>query len=155
GAQLFIDERVTVDNGGAHRMRIKRNAVVLAAGEHRLRLEYAQGTGYHGCRLHWWGDGAERAPFPLIKPARSTAASDAKGDYRLRHLPPGRYQVRAHVPAGFAYATNGTAHVGTQVAELGTRNSKLETNQTSGTAFLISHDSRFEGVNIKTGPFKK
>ena len=135
GARLFIDDREVVDNWGLHGISPKQSDTELMAGEHRLRLEYVQAMGDHACRLHWWSQGTERSLFPTVKPARYAAASDEKGEYRFRHLPPARYHFRAQTPGGFVYATNSGA--------------------ASTAVFAVTHDSKFEGVNLKIMPFKK
>jgi signal transduction histidine kinase/DNA-binding response OmpR family regulator/ligand-binding sensor domain-containing protein/protocatechuate 3,4-dioxygenase beta subunit len=156
GARLYIDEKEVVNNGGSHGMSAKEGEVELAAGEHHLRLEFTQGTGHHGCRLHWWGEGAESAPFPTLKALRHVAASNEKGEYRFRHLPPGRYHLRAQVPGGFVYAGLGVPPSGGQAATEPAGADRLKPGlQTNATVFAISHDSKVEGMNFKTAPFKK
>ncbi len=165
GARLYIDGQEVVNNGGSHGMMTKQGEVELAAGEHRLRLEYTQGTGYHGCRLHWTGEGAERSVFPTVEPKRHTTASDEKGEYRFRHLTPRRYHVRAQVPGGFVYAES--PERGLQPASIPDRDTRVTTpdalsaspvKRPEGRApaiFTVTHDSKFEGVNLQTAPFKK
>ncbi len=167
GAFLFLDDRLVVDNGGGHMMVARHAEVELAAGEHRLRLEYSQGAGHHGCRLHWWSEGAEHSAFPAVKPARFTTASDEKGEYRFRHVPAGRYRVRAHVPGGFVYAESVTGNSGATLPltrPSGTLSpSEGERDGVRGPSdgkrtfatFTLAYDSKFEGVNLKTAPFKK
>jgi hypothetical protein len=43
GAQLFIDDRIVIDNGGSHPPLTKEGSVNLAAGLHRMRVPYFQG----------------------------------------------------------------------------------------------------------------
>jgi signal transduction histidine kinase/CheY-like chemotaxis protein/ligand-binding sensor domain-containing protein len=156
GAWLSIDDRAVIDHGGGHGMTAKTNTVTLAAGEHRLRLDHTQGDQSHGCRLHWWGEGAERAPFPTVKLPRYATASDEKGEYRFRHLPPGAYWVRAQVPGGFIYAGDqaGRVHPGRPMVDAGLTNNG-EGRTPRPTAFAVAYGSRFEDVNLKTMPFKK
>jgi putative heme-binding domain-containing protein len=57
GSQLFIDDKLVVDNGGDHALREKRGQVTLPPGDHELRLEFVQGEGEAACRLLWaYGD---------------------------------------------------------------------------------------------------
>ena len=46
GAQLFIDNRLIVDNDGIHEAISKRGEVDLRAGRHRIRVWYFQGMKY-------------------------------------------------------------------------------------------------------------
>ena len=46
GAQLFIDNRLVVDNDGIHAAISKRGEVELRAGRHRIRVWYFQGMKY-------------------------------------------------------------------------------------------------------------
>jgi fibro-slime domain-containing protein len=154
GAVLFIDDRLIVDNGGLHRLRARQAEADLSVGEHRLRLEYVQDSGPYACRLQWWTDGAEHSVFPTLKPIRVSTATDQKGEYRFRHLPPGRYRVRAHVPGGFNYSVG--AEVSRRGSETTTSQSLVtSTAPTNASIFKLAYDSRFAGVDFKTMPFKK
>src|SRR6185503_9999351 len=154
GAVLFIDDRLIVDNGGLHRLRARQAEADLSVGEHRLRLEYVQDSGPYACRLQWWTDGAEHSVFPTLKPIRVSTATDQKGEYRFRHLPPGRYRVRAHVPGGFNYSVG--AEVSRRGSETTTSQSLVtSTAPTNASIFTLAYDSRFAGVDFKTMPFKK
>ena len=42
GSQLFIDDRLVVDNGGPHSRRTRSAEIDLAQGSHRVRLDYVQ-----------------------------------------------------------------------------------------------------------------
>ncbi len=154
--RLFLDGKLV----GASGFGEKSIEAQLTPGEHTIKLEYLNsGQGGARCELSWSAEGTDRSPFPTIKLARHVTASDDKGEYRFRHLTPGRYHVRAQVPGGFVYATNSVAaDVRRLTSELGTQNPKPETNQsllTSAATFTVAHDSKFEGVNLKTAPFKK
>jgi signal transduction histidine kinase/CheY-like chemotaxis protein/ligand-binding sensor domain-containing protein len=127
--RLFIDGRLVAESGFGE----KSVDTELTAGEHDIRIEYINsGSGGARCELAWSSESMSRNAFPLVKPASHTTASDEKGEYRFRHLPPRRYHVRAQVPGGFVYTSNSVAPV-----------------------FAINHDSKFEGVNLKIAPFKK
>jgi signal transduction histidine kinase/CheY-like chemotaxis protein/streptogramin lyase len=149
GARLFVDGELVLDqsNGGWN----ERDAwVSLSGAEHRLEVDFVHRSGWHGCRLEWGGDGLSRELFPRLKAYRQAAITDEKGEYHLRHLPPARYQVRAHVGQGFVFATNRLAAAATLPApELAL------SNVPSGTVFTTEHDSKFEQVDFKLTPFKK
>jgi signal transduction histidine kinase/CheY-like chemotaxis protein/ligand-binding sensor domain-containing protein/protocatechuate 3,4-dioxygenase beta subunit len=130
GSRLFINGQEVIENGGSHPMRVKEGEITLPAGEHHLKLEYFQLDQHHGCRLHWWSEGTQRAPFPSIKPKLATTATDEKGEYRFRHLEPGRYQIRCHLPGQFLLAEEGRI-------------------------FEVAHDTKMENVLLQTPPFKK
>ncbi len=166
-ARLFVDQREVVDNGVSRAMVAKPGEVELAAGTHNLRLEYAQGSGAHGCRLLWRGEGAERSPFPATRPARHATASDDKGQYRFRHLTPRRYQLRVQVPGGFVYAETNAPGSGPPAASISRKAGDPNNPEVPGggaaqgpeghpaATFTITRDSKIEGVNFKIMPFKK
>src|SRR6185503_16437885 len=91
------------------------------------------------------------------KAARYATASDETGEYRFRHLPPGRYRVRAQVPGGLVYAGGEAGRAVPSFPPTGepgaTNNAAVRTARP--TLFAVGYDSKFEGVNLKTMPFKK
>jgi alpha-L-fucosidase len=64
GSRLFIDDKVVVDNDGLHGMETKQGIAPLAAGYHRVRVEYFNATGGMGLRLEWQGPGVAAGPIP-------------------------------------------------------------------------------------------
>lgn len=64
GSQLFIDDKLVVDNGGAHAMRERAGEIQLSAGDHSLRLDFVQGEGEAGLRLSWAFQGRDKEVIP-------------------------------------------------------------------------------------------
>lgn len=57
GSRLWIGNDLVVDNDGVHAMRTVRGTASLAAGKHRMRIEYFDGDGAAGLILAWSGPG--------------------------------------------------------------------------------------------------
>jgi hypothetical protein len=53
GSRLFVDDRLVVDNGGAHSSSTASGAIQLSPGSHRIRLEYIQFGGASELRWMW------------------------------------------------------------------------------------------------------
>ncbi len=53
GSRLFIDDRLIVDNEGMHGMKAARGVVPLAAGNHRIRVDYFERSGLQGLEIKW------------------------------------------------------------------------------------------------------
>lgn len=51
GSMLWIDEELSVDNGGMHKWKIKRDTLALTTGNHDLRLWYYNAVGPCGLAL--------------------------------------------------------------------------------------------------------
>ncbi|MEX2243588.1 MAG: alpha-L-fucosidase [Fimbriimonadaceae bacterium] len=64
GSRLYIDEHLVVDNDGLHGMETKQGIAPLAAGYHRVRIEYFNATGGMGLKLDWQGPGVQTGPVP-------------------------------------------------------------------------------------------
>jgi len=64
GARIFLDGKLTVDNGGLHAMQEEEGDVELAAGDHRLKVEYIQFDGGAGIIMKWQPPGAEKVTLP-------------------------------------------------------------------------------------------
>lgn len=64
GSRLFIDGKLLVDNGGIHGMKESSAGLLLAGGEHNLRLQYYQSAGTAACKLSWIRAGMPREIIP-------------------------------------------------------------------------------------------
>lgn len=64
GSRLWIDGQLVVDNDGLHGLLARQGAIGLAAGFHRLRLEYFNASGSRALALSWSGPGFEPEPVP-------------------------------------------------------------------------------------------
>ena len=53
GSRLYIDNRLVVDNDGAHPARAKDGRIRLSEGEHSIRVEYFQGPRYSVALQLW------------------------------------------------------------------------------------------------------
>ncbi len=53
GSRLYIDNRLVVDNDGAHPARTKSGRIRLSEGNHRIRVEYFQGPRYSVALQLW------------------------------------------------------------------------------------------------------
>jgi signal transduction histidine kinase/CheY-like chemotaxis protein/ligand-binding sensor domain-containing protein len=95
GSRLLVDDRTVIDLDGYRSMDSKLGTINLAAGEHRIKVEYFQALGDAGCRLLWRGG----LPFPICQRTNIVSAtSDASGKFRFYDLPAGRYKLRAQLP---------------------------------------------------------
>ena len=65
GSRLYIDGRLVVDNDGLHGMETKQGTTPLAAGYHRVRVEYFNASGGMGLRLEWQGPGVKTGEVPI------------------------------------------------------------------------------------------
>jgi alpha-L-fucosidase len=64
GSRLLIDGRVLVEHDGLHAISERSAAIPLAAGLHRIRVEYFQGEGGDGLSVGWARAGAAATPIP-------------------------------------------------------------------------------------------
>ncbi len=64
GSRLYIDDRLVIDNDGLHGMVNKQGSAPLAAGYHRIRVEYFNASGGLGLALEWSGTGLTTGPIP-------------------------------------------------------------------------------------------
>jgi hypothetical protein len=62
GSQLFIDNRVVVDNGGPHGLTTRSGSIRLDAGSHTLELRYVQFAAVSALDWSWAPDGADHRP---------------------------------------------------------------------------------------------
>jgi hypothetical protein len=64
GSWLYIDERLVVDNGGAHVKLTQTGRVSLTSGTHRVRLDYAQLGGLWEFEWSWARDDGRASAVP-------------------------------------------------------------------------------------------
>jgi signal transduction histidine kinase/ligand-binding sensor domain-containing protein len=117
GVQLFLDHKEVLNNGG-HWDREASGEMELSAGDHRLEIDFYQGMGAAGCIFSWSADALAKEAVPaevlfhehVPRPTtaverwgeagvvdRLVQVTNAKGEYRFRHLAPGRYAIRCHL----------------------------------------------------------
>lgn len=64
GSRLLINGKEVVDNQGLHGMAEEEGDVELAAGTHRIKIEYFQNDGAAGCIARWKGPGLAKETIP-------------------------------------------------------------------------------------------
>jgi hypothetical protein len=64
GSRLFIDDQMVVDHDGLHGLTERIGAVDLAAGVHRIELQYFQRQGQAGLEVRWSGPGIPKGELP-------------------------------------------------------------------------------------------
>lgn len=64
GTQVCLDGKLVVENGGLHAMQEEEGEVELAAGDHRIKVEYIQFDGGAGCIMKWQPPGAAKEIVP-------------------------------------------------------------------------------------------
>jgi alpha-L-fucosidase len=64
GSRLVIDGQQVVLNDGRHAMRESLGEIALAAGLHRLRVEFFEKTGEEGLRVSYRCPGIDKQPIP-------------------------------------------------------------------------------------------
>ncbi|HEX4644547.1 MAG TPA: c-type cytochrome, partial [Verrucomicrobiae bacterium] len=79
GSQLFIDNKVVVDNDGYHSMAEREGKVKLAAGDHAILVTYFDFGGDRELKVSWAGPGLDRQEIP-------TAALFSSGGAPMRPL---------------------------------------------------------------------
>ncbi|MEY2409881.1 MAG: hypothetical protein QOF48_2551, partial [Verrucomicrobiota bacterium] len=113
GAQLFLNGRMAVDNGGLHAMREKSGDVELEAGYADLRLDFCNARFSTGVILSWSGPGFSMQIIPeevLVHSGDATVEStmsNEKGEFHVGQIAPGFYRLRAQIPGGFIELGNG------------------------------------------------
>jgi signal transduction histidine kinase/ligand-binding sensor domain-containing protein len=120
GSRLSVDGKEVIHNGGFHAAVEKSGEAELAAGDHSLSIDYFNGSGSAVCKLSWQSTDFPKELVPAgvlyhhhkTYPAPSSFAisrkvttvfTNARGEFRFRHLNPGHYQVRSQVLGGFRY----------------------------------------------------
>jgi hypothetical protein len=53
GSQLFIDDRLVVDNDGLHGMVQKAGAIALAKGLHKIKVTFFEQGGQDDLKVHY------------------------------------------------------------------------------------------------------
>ncbi|MEO9326262.1 Ig-like domain repeat protein [Nocardioides sp. C4-1] len=64
GSRLFIDDKQVINNDGLHGAEAKTGSVTLAAGVHKLRVEFLEATGGQELTLRWKKPG--QTAFSLV-----------------------------------------------------------------------------------------
>jgi hypothetical protein len=64
GSQLFVDDRLVVDNGGQHSAQTRTATVHLTSGSHRVMLVYTQEGGDLHLEWTWSPEGSAPAAVP-------------------------------------------------------------------------------------------
>ena len=64
GSQLFINDKLIVDNGGIHSMEEKQGIIALAKGAHKIRVTFFERDGSEGLVLALSGPGMEKQTIP-------------------------------------------------------------------------------------------
>ena len=67
GSKLFIDNKLVIDNDGAHGMAEKSCIIKLSAGKHKIGIEYFQGEGGEGLKLDYRTQGLPQQIIPFSK----------------------------------------------------------------------------------------
>lgn len=82
GSKLFLNGALVVDNDGLHGMQTRQGIVALAAGKHRLRVEFFENGGGAGLLVRWSGPGRSTQVIPASALSRDEQASpaDLNGD---------------------------------------------------------------------------
>jgi alpha-L-fucosidase len=65
GSRLMIDGQQVVLNDGLHAMQERQGEIALAAGLHRLRVEFFQKAGEQGLRVSYRGPRIAKQPIPM------------------------------------------------------------------------------------------
>lgn len=60
GARLFINNKLVVDNGGAHLVKEELGRIQLKRGDHNLRIEYFEATRDAILKVSWGSEGQNR-----------------------------------------------------------------------------------------------
>jgi hypothetical protein len=77
GARLTIDGKKVLENDGPHPLSEKSAAVQLTAGDHPIKLEFAQGGGGSACILLWQPPGGKKEVVPAAALLHEKGAAEA------------------------------------------------------------------------------
>jgi hypothetical protein len=88
GSRLLIGDEVVVSHDGIHSFTERSGTIGLAAGTHRIRVEFFERSASAGLVARWEGPGVERAVIPAAALARggSVLTGDFTGDGRVNGL---------------------------------------------------------------------
>jgi len=64
GSQLFIDDKLIVDNDGLHGMLEKSGQAPLAKGRHKIKVLFFERSGGDDLDVQWQGPGFKKQPIP-------------------------------------------------------------------------------------------
>jgi len=67
GSQMWIGDRLVVDNDGLHQMEGQRGEIALKAGKHAIRVLFFQKEGGAGLELEWEGPGIGKRQMVPVK----------------------------------------------------------------------------------------
>lgn len=67
GSQLFVGDRLVVDNDGSHSARMRKGMIALEAGVHPVRIDYFEDFLGEELRLSWEGPGISREAVPFSR----------------------------------------------------------------------------------------
>lgn len=71
GSQLFIDDKIVINNDGEHSAIVKTGSINLSSGQHTFRVAYYQGPRYRlALELKWKTPGSTQTdyiPLPLMQ----------------------------------------------------------------------------------------
>lgn len=70
GSQLFLGDRLVVDNAGEHGAEEKSGRITLTAGRHPLRVTWFENAGGEELAAFWAGPGFGREPIPAARLSR-------------------------------------------------------------------------------------
>lgn len=63
GAKLYLNDALLIDQSGDHAAVKKMGQVLLAAGKHKIRIEYFERSGSQFLQAGWWEDKVGAVPF--------------------------------------------------------------------------------------------
>jgi len=64
GSNLFINDKLLIDNDGLHGSLEKSGIIALAKGYHKIKIQYLQKTGGHEVSVSFESPGAKKRPVP-------------------------------------------------------------------------------------------
>lgn len=64
GSQLFLNDRLVVDNDGLHGAQMAKGVIPLSKGLHKIKVTYFERDGNDNLNIYYDGPGFERKPVP-------------------------------------------------------------------------------------------